>query len=261
MVSVPHGPRIVSETPAQRGASTARDQLPPAKPDQLPEQHGGPSLASPRPGAEAKAVGVQCGQRGSPRTSSRTANSSDAVGSALKPPSDTPPGGSRRGEIPRPAITGISQLRTHPQKFRRGQQTHRADPPCRLKGMKHVAPEAQKVIDQLNAELAANGKARGVTLSWSPRELELLDQLADTITRRCQIAKLYDKALTDADEPKLVIALSQEERQLRRAAVVLMNDLETDVPEPESTTTAKARMAANQRWQRVREQEEGRAAN
>lgn len=118
-----------------------------------------------------------------------------------------------------------------------------------------MSEEAKKVMDQLNDELAANGKARGVTLSWSAREEQLLEQLAETLTRRGQIAKLYEAALADGSDPKLIISLSQEERQLRRAAVLLLDALETDVPAPESVTTTKAKMAANKRWEIVREKE------
>jgi hypothetical protein len=47
-------------------------------------------------------------------------------------------------------------------------------------------------------------------------------------------------------------------RLLDKQVSATYKDIEPDVPEPESLTSQKARMAINTRWQRVREQE-GRA--
>jgi hypothetical protein len=121
--------------------------------------------------------------------------------------------------------------------------------------MKPRTSEAQSTIDALNAELAANGQARSVALSWSPREVELLGQLGSTIDRRVDIAAVYAKAVAKGDDPKLIVHLSAELRLLDKAAAAIMAAIETDAPQPESLTTTKARMAANTRWQQTRERE------
>jgi hypothetical protein len=56
--------------------------------------------------------------------------------------------------------------------------------------MKPRTSEAQSALAALNAELAENGKARGVELYWSPRELELLGALGASIDRRVELAAL-----------------------------------------------------------------------
>lgn len=120
--------------------------------------------------------------------------------------------------------------------------------------------EAQSAIDRLNAELAANSKARGVTLSWSPKELQALETLARTIDRRVEVGALYDKALAAADDQRLVVALSAEPRQLDKLAATTAAAIETDAPQPESLTTQKARAAVNKRWADTREREARNAA-
>ena len=113
---------------------------------------------------------------------------------------------------------------------------------------------ARQVVGALNAELAANAKSRGVALSWSPAEQELLRQLGETIDRREDIAAAYANVIAK-DDPRTLVHLSQEIRQLDRQAAATMAALETDVPQPESLTTQKARMAANTRWSATRERE------
>jgi GAF domain-containing protein len=125
--------------------------------------------------------------------------------------------------------------------------------------MKPRTSEAKSALAALDAELAANGQARGVELYWSPRELDLLESLGASIDRRVELAALYAKALKAGDDDRLVIQLSAEMRQLDKQVSATYKDIETDAPQQqESLTTQKNRMAANTRWQRVREQE-GRA--
>jgi hypothetical protein len=111
------------------------------------------------------------------------------------------------------------------------------------------SPAAQKVLDNLDAELAASGAARGEKLTWSAAELEMREILADTIDRRARVAALYAKAR----DPKVVVKLSVEVRQLDNAVMKLLKAIRTDVPAPESLTTIKNRRAANVRWERERQ--------
>lgn len=51
---------------------------------------------------------------------------------------------------------------------------------------------------------------------------------------------------------KVQIKLSAELRLLEQSAARLLKQIKTDLPEPESSTTRRARSAANSRWDRVR---------
>jgi hypothetical protein len=115
------------------------------------------------------------------------------------------------------------------------------------------SPEAQSVVDTLNADLAANSKSRGVALSWSPREEELIRQVAATMDRRVDVAAVYRQTVTEGDA-KMMVKLSAELRLLDKAVGGLLKEIDTDVvPVKESTTTVKARRAVNTRWQNERE--------
>lgn len=114
-----------------------------------------------------------------------------------------------------------------------------------LMAMRHSAA-ASKVLDALDAELAANAARRGMELSWSAAENELREMLANTIDQRQRVETLLAKA-TDA---KVVAKLSAEVRQLRTAVMRLLKEIRTDAATPESLTTVKARRAARARWDR-----------
>ena len=72
-------------------------------------------------------------------------------------------------------------------------------------------PEAQKVLDELDAELAASSKRLGRSLSWTASEHEHRQMIGSTIDRRVRLAKLY--AATDPDNVKDLTRLSCEIRQ------------------------------------------------
>lgn len=114
-----------------------------------------------------------------------------------------------------------------------------------LIAMGHSAA-ARKVLDALDAELAANAARRGMELSWSAAENELREMLANTIDQRQRVEALLAKA-TDA---KVVAKLSAEVRQLRTAVIRLLKEIRTDVTPSESLRTVKARRAARARWDR-----------
>jgi hypothetical protein len=107
---------------------------------------------------------------------------------------------------------------------------------------------ARKVLAALDAELLSAGRARGEALSWSTADVELREMLANGIDRRTRVAALY----VAATDPKLIIKLSNELRQIDTATMRLLKAIETDVPQADSLTTVKARRAANTRWDRAR---------
>lgn len=117
---------------------------------------------------------------------------------------------------------------------------------------KHT-PAAVKLLADLDAELAASGAASGQRLSWTVRDEELRSILASTVDRRAHVAAVYQKAT----DPKRIVQLSNEIRQLDKAVGNLLKEIRTDVDAPESITTQKNRRAANIRWQREREREAG----
>jgi hypothetical protein len=104
------------------------------------------------------------------------------------------------------------------------------------------------VLASLDAELAATGEARGERLSWTAAEVEMRSMLADTVDRRARMAGIW----TRAKDPKIVVKLSVELRQLDNAIMKLLKAIRTDVPAPDSLTTVKNRRAANVRWERER---------
>lgn len=108
---------------------------------------------------------------------------------------------------------------------------------------------AQRILAALDNELQENAKRRGKSLSWSAGDIELRNMLADSVDRRERIQGVYDST-TDA---KVLVKLSCELRQLETKIARLLATIKTDVPQPETLTTVKARNAINTRWQRERE--------
>jgi hypothetical protein len=74
------------------------------------------------------------------------------------------------------------------------------------------------------------------------------EMLATSIDRRERVIALCEK-VTDA---KLIVKLSNEIRQLKTEERRILRGIKTDVPQPESLTTIKARRA-NIRWAKERE--------
>ena len=110
---------------------------------------------------------------------------------------------------------------------------------------------AKRLLSALDNEPAETGLHRGQQLSWTTKESEMREILAKTVDRRARVEKLC-AAATDG---KLIVKLSTELRQLDNTVTKLLKEIRTDVPEPESLTTIKARRAVNTRWQRERERD------
>lgn len=116
--------------------------------------------------------------------------------------------------------------------------------------MQNRSPAAVELLNGLDAELASAGEATGEVLVWSAAEIEARRLLADTVDRRADLALRY----TRQRETKVRVKLSAELRMLDRAIMLLLKEIRTDVPAPESLTTIKARRAAHVRWDRARAQ-------
>ncbi|MGO9383447.1 MAG: hypothetical protein ACLP4W_15515 [Mycobacterium sp.] len=115
--------------------------------------------------------------------------------------------------------------------------------------------EAQRVLDSLDDELAAAGKAIGSELVWSAAEVEILDMIAAHVDRRADLAKRYASAAVK--DARLKIALSTELRLLEQSLTRLLKTIEAGIPtsedaKPLSVTSRKAQHAARTRWKRVR---------
>ena len=92
--------------------------------------------------------------------------------------------------------------------------------------MKKHSIEAQRLLDELDAELAANGAAAGRSLGWSASERQNISMAADAIDR----------------------GVSREIRLQEMATTRLLSKVSTAVPAPESLRSIKARNAVNKRW-------------
>jgi len=122
------------------------------------------------------------------------------------------------------------------------------------------SPEAQRVLDGLNGELADASKVVGAQLVWSAADVQILDMIEAHVDRRTDLAKRY-KA-TKATEARLRIALSTELRLTEQSLSRLLKTIEHGIPtsedqKPLSATTIKAQHAARTRWKKVRLSEQG----
>jgi hypothetical protein len=119
------------------------------------------------------------------------------------------------------------------------------------------APEhcaaAMELLARLDADLAANAKRRGIDMFWETGDIEARKILADTMDRREKVQQLWG----EATDPKRVVPLSNELRQLDSAVQRLLASIKTDIAEPESLTTIKARRAASTRWDKERARNAG----
>ncbi len=113
--------------------------------------------------------------------------------------------------------------------------------------MKKRSSEAQRLIDELDAELAASASAAGRTLSWSAAERQIIAMAADATDRRADLAAAYG----DTDDVKDKIKISREIRLQENAVARLLAKISTSAPAPETLTSIKARRAANARWRRA----------
>lgn len=116
------------------------------------------------------------------------------------------------------------------------------------KSPQHSAP-ARALLDALDAEMAENGRRRGITLSWSAADVELRDQLADLKDKEVRLQEMWHAAT----DPKIAVKLSNELRQCKTAIQRILGTLKLDVPRPKSHTSVRASNAANRRWDIERE--------
>jgi uncharacterized protein YqeY len=113
--------------------------------------------------------------------------------------------------------------------------------------------EARKVLRELNAELSSTAVRTGQQLLWSAAEAQILELIASTLDRKCDLTRDYEQANT----PALRVKLSGELRLLENSLARLLKQVQTEVPAPMSSVSRKAQKAANTRWDRER----ARAAN
>jgi hypothetical protein len=106
-------------------------------------------------------------------------------------------------------------------------------------------PEGQRLIDELDAELAASAAQAGRTLSWSAAERQIIAMAADATDRRQDLAADYVKAGDVKDK------ISRELRLMENAVARLLSKISTAAPAPETLRSVKARRAANARWHRA----------
>ena len=110
--------------------------------------------------------------------------------------------------------------------------------------MKKHSIEAQRLLDELDAELDANGAAAGRSLGWSASERQIISMAADAIDRGVELAAAYAEAVDVEDK----IKVSREIRLQEMATTRLLSKVSTAVPAPESLRSIKARNAVNKRW-------------
>ena len=108
--------------------------------------------------------------------------------------------------------------------------------------------EARKVLRELDKELSAACARQGVNLVWSAAEASILAQIASVLDRKTGFLAAYE----DASDVKTRLKISAEVRLLEGLAGRLVQLVKTDMAVSESTTTMKARRAANRRWERDR---------
>ena len=114
--------------------------------------------------------------------------------------------------------------------------------------MSKRSSEAQKLLDELDAELARAGQKRGMTLSWTAAERQALQIIGDTIDRRVRLVNMF--AQCDPDDVKNRVRLSTEIRQCDNLVSRQLAKISTDLPAPESRRSQKARAAVQARWDR-----------
>ena len=105
-------------------------------------------------------------------------------------------------------------------------------------------PEGQRLVDELDADLAANATAAGRTLAWSAAERAVIGMAADATDRRADLAAAYSRT----DDIKDRIKLSREIRLQENAVARLLGKISTAAPAAEQLRSVKARRAANARW-------------
>lgn len=115
----------------------------------------------------------------------------------------------------------------------------------RLLGMAKSS-EARRTLRDLDKQLAASSERTGRTLAWNAQERAILAQISSILDRKAEFLDLYEAT----GDVKAKLKLSAEIRLLEQAAARLIRGIETDIPEPASLRTIKARGAARARWDR-----------
>jgi hypothetical protein len=104
------------------------------------------------------------------------------------------------------------------------------------------------VLQELDSELASASARTGRSLVWTAADREVLTLIASAIDRKVALGRDY----AVAEDVKSRVKLSAELRLLEGHLSRLLRTVHTDVPQPESQTTLKARHAARVRWDRER---------
>ncbi|SCX32933.1 hypothetical protein [Mycolicibacterium fluoranthenivorans] len=116
-----------------------------------------------------------------------------------------------------------------------------------------MATEARELLKALDAELEDAGKSAGETLFWSAEEAELRKFIGDAVTRKCALARAFDKATSASAR----LTFSAEIRLLETHISKMLKELRSGMPDeqqsaPSTVTSMKASHAANSRWKRER---------
>jgi hypothetical protein len=114
--------------------------------------------------------------------------------------------------------------------------------------------QAQAFLAAMDAELAVNAEASGMSLAFSAAEQQTLADVADHIDRKTELAALYG----EAEDVRVKVALATELRLTEASITRLLKTVDMCAPEAEeqgeviTPTQVKARAAANSRWKRER---------
>ena len=100
------------------------------------------------------------------------------------------------------------------------------------------------MLRELDVELASASERTGRSLVWTAADRELLALIADTIDRKTDLTALYHAA----EDIPTQVKLSAEVQLLEGSLARLLKMVQTDIPQPETMTTIKARRAARARW-------------
>jgi hypothetical protein len=109
--------------------------------------------------------------------------------------------------------------------------------------------EAVAVLAELDAELAENSRELGEPLDYSAAERVVREMVASEIDRKVWLSEAYNGAGNDVG---LRVKLATELRLTEQSVARLLKQINTDLPEPVTPTSRKARQAANTRWQSER---------
>jgi hypothetical protein len=106
--------------------------------------------------------------------------------------------------------------------------------------------EARKMRRQLDEHLAAVSDETGVQLIFDCSEEQRISMLLDAIDRKVAL----NNSLSQADDAELQLRLSTELRLLERHIADLVTKVLPQTTAPTTPVSAKARRAANARWNR-----------